>query len=403
MARQSNNASQQSVSVDVQAKEYNDYFEAINGIFYEREWEVNQIRYAILMQEHVLLKGIPGSAKSMLALKVFNGIEGAEVYKNQFTRMQDDSYVFGPQMLEEFKQGRIVHNVDGSMITAHFAFLDEFFNASEETLVATLEPLNERTFTRPHQKLQCPLITAIMTTNQERETEKELRAVYDRILFKSDVKELIDSSKRIEMFKRHLSGDLQSAQPVIHFGKIQAIIGLFNKFMPKVSEAMYVIFDTILMEYESQTNIKISPRKKNKLLNIIKASVFLRGVDSVEISDIETIKFGLVEGGDLKAIGYFDTIFEKTKKAMANADIIQKMRTLFDSNKTEKDVSKQYRVVVGLSKKCEKMIGEMKNDVSASILVPMLDNLKSDVDKFKDKIKITDTDLFDKDGANVPF
>ena len=36
--------------------EYNNYFESINQIFYEREWEVNQIRYAILMKEHVLLK-----------------------------------------------------------------------------------------------------------------------------------------------------------------------------------------------------------------------------------------------------------------------------------------------------------------------------------------------------------
>ena len=53
MAKQSKNVSQQ-IPVD----EYNQFFEEINGIFYEREWEVNQIRYAILMQEHVLLKGV---------------------------------------------------------------------------------------------------------------------------------------------------------------------------------------------------------------------------------------------------------------------------------------------------------------------------------------------------------
>jgi len=66
---------------------YNGFFNEINSIFYEREWEVNQIKIAILMKEHVLLKGVPGTAKSMLALKILNGIEGAKVYKNQFTRM----------------------------------------------------------------------------------------------------------------------------------------------------------------------------------------------------------------------------------------------------------------------------------------------------------------------------
>jgi len=390
MAKQSKNVSQQ-IPVD----EYNQFFEEINGIFYEREWEVNQIRYAILMQEHVLLKGVPGTAKSMLALKVFNGIEGAEVYKNQFTRMQDDSYVFGPQLLDEFKQGRVVHNITGSLITAHFGFLDEFFNASEETLVATLEPLNERTFTRPFQKVECPLITAIMTTNQERESEKELRAVYDRIIFKSDVKELADVHKRMDMYRDYLSDVTENTQPVIAFDDVQAVIKAFDEFKPNFSNGMLLIYDRIISEYEAQANVKMSPRKKNKMLKIIKASVFLRGgVADVTIDDIETIKFGLVEGGDVKGIGYFDTIFLKVKQSLAQSEVIQKMESLFDANKSETDVSKKYKVVLGLSKKCDKMIGELQNDSSAEILIPLIEALKMKVDKFKGEMQIKDEDLF---------
>jgi MoxR-like ATPase len=329
---------------------------------------------------------VHNTAKSMLAMKVFNGIDGAEVYRNQFTRMQDDSYVFGPQLLEEFKQGKIIHNIENTLITAHFGFLDEFFNASEETLVATLEPLNERTFTRPFQQVKCPLITAIMTTNQERETEKELRAVYDRIMFTSDVKELADVHKRIDMYRDYMEGKIEAAQPVIQFKTIEEVLTKFDEFVPKISRGIFFIYDRIVSEYEAQANVKLSPRKKNKMLKIMKASAFLRGADEVTIDDIETIKFGLVHGGDIKGIGYFDTIFLKVKQSLAQAEVIQKMEALFEDNKTEKDGALKLKVLVGLSKKCEKMVSEFQNNAASEILVPMLESLKLKVEKYRKEV-----------------
>lgn len=367
--------------------EYCKFFDEVNKIFYEREWEVNQILYAILLNEHVLLKGIPGTGKSMLALKIFNGIQGAEIYKNQFTRMQDDSYIFGPQLLDEFKKGRVVHNVEASLVTANFGFLDEFFNACEETLVATLEILNEKTFTRPHQKEICPLITAIMTTNQERESEKELRAVYDRILFKSEVKEIIDANKRAQMYAAYFAGDIQSSQPKLDFNSLMNLKKEFDNFKPKFSGGMIVIYDTILSEFENQVSVKISPRRKNKLLGLVKASCFLNGGSAIELSDIEAIKFGLIEGGDVKALGYFDAILTKIKQSMKNADVIQKMEVLLEGSKIEQDISKRFKIAVGVAKKCEKMIGESANDVSAAIVIPMLENLKRVADTMADEIK----------------
>ena len=111
---------------------------------------------------------------------------------------------------------------------------------------------------------------------------------------------------------------------------------------------MFLIYDRIVSEYEAQANVKLSPRKKNKMLKIMKASAFLRGADEVTIDDIETIKFGLVHGGDIKGIGYFDTIFLKVKQSLAQAEVIQKMEALFEDNKTEKDGALKLKVLVGL-------------------------------------------------------
>ena len=376
---------------------YNGFFNEINSIFYEREWEVNQIKIAILMKEHVLLKGVPGTAKSMLALKILNGIEGANVYKNQFTRMQDDSYVFGPQLLEEFKKGKIVHNVEGTLVTADFGFLDEFFNASEETLVSTLEILNERTFTRPFQKLQCPLITAIMTTNQDRENEKELRAVYDRIIFKSEVRDIVDSSKRVEMYKNFLSGKIENTQPKISFNDVKAVIDLFDNFDVNFSSGLFVVFDKIISDYENQMACRVSPRKRNKLLKLVKAVAFLRGDKTIFLDDLGCLKFGLVEGGDIKGMGYFDSIFVKIKQAFANYEVVQKMEVLLESAKNNPNKTDAYKISLGIVKKCEKFINEVSNDSSVSdIIVPMVESLKSRAEKLYESLKdsISDEDIF---------
>lgn len=376
---------------------YNKFFEEVSSLFYERDWEFNQLRYAILIGEHVLLKGVPGTAKSMISKKIFEGFQGARVYEAQFTRMMDESYLFGVQLLDEFKKGNIRHNTKDSIVDAHFARLDEFFNASEETLVSTLEILNERTFTRGAQVEQSPLIAAVMTTNQEREGEKELRAVYDRILFKSEVSDLAESKNRISMYCDYLEGKTDSFQPIIDFVVFQKLRDDFNNFAPTISESVLFVYDSVVSEYEVQNSIQISPRKKNKMLKIMKASAFLQGNDTITIADIEEIKYALVCGGDEKALTFFDTIFKKVKDSLKNAEVIQKLEKLFDANQAEKDTTVKYKTLVGMHKKCEGMLDKMKNDAQGAVLVQMLESLHKKVLKAKDELEangLNDSDVF---------
>lgn len=387
-----------SQSPDDLVREYKNYFYELSTMFFEREWEIKQIMLAVLVREHVLLKGLPGTAKTMLAKKVFNGFVGAEVYSNQFTRMQDDAYVFGPQLLEEFKRGVIKHNISNSLVTAHFGMLDEVFNASEETLNSMLEILNERTFTRPHQKETANLITAIMTTNQERETERELSAVYDRILFKSDVKDITSFQNRIKMYTDFIEGKNVDYQPEYPFDNLQELLQLFDSATFVIPESVLFIFDSVVTEYVAQSGKRISPRTRNKCLNIIKAAAFLDERDEVTIDDIEAIKYALVEGGDAKAKTFFETVFAKVKKGLDDVNVIQKMEVLFESNKQEKDKSKQYRIALGLSKKIDKMMGEMQSNPAGAVYVSMLENLAG---KVADFLKSIDQSDIDKDLFNL--
>jgi MoxR-like ATPase len=254
-------------TVGEKLKAYKDFFSDINSLFFEREFEVNQIMYALMIREHVLLKGIPGAAKSEISRRVFGGMVGSRTYKAQFTRFMDEAYVFGPQLMDEFKKGIIRHNTKDSIVDADFAFLDELLNASEELISALNEVLNERTFTRQGQHEKSPLVTAIVTTNQDRESEKELRAFYDRMMFKSDVQELTDQANRVKMYESTLSGKFHT-QPEFDYDYLKDIHALIDSGKITFDSAMLNFYDMLITEYVSQSGVFISPRKKNKMLKI---------------------------------------------------------------------------------------------------------------------------------------
>src|SRR3990167_6419859 len=82
-------------------------------------------------QKHMLLMGLPGTAKSQFAMNVFGSIDGARTFGIHLTKQTTEEYVFGPINIEELKKGNVIHNTKDSILDADFAFIDEFFDASD--------------------------------------------------------------------------------------------------------------------------------------------------------------------------------------------------------------------------------------------------------------------------------
>lgn len=164
--------------------------EEMNAALIERDQEIDLCLTAIVAQEHVLLVGQPGTAKSLLADTLVNWLHGSK-FQVLLTKFSTPEDVFGPISVQGLKQDVYKRITTGKMPEATVAFVDEVFKASSAILNTLLQVLNERTFRNDSMLMQCPLLLCIGASNEWPSGEmggKELNALFDRFLLRKPVR-----------------------------------------------------------------------------------------------------------------------------------------------------------------------------------------------------------------------
>jgi len=241
-----------------------------------REEEDKILNLALLTSEHVLLVGLPGTAKSMQADIFFAQLEG-NYFKAALSKFSGEEVVFGAINIKALKNGRYEHCYEGSILTADYAFLDELFDASDALLRSLLSVLNERVFTRGTFSVQCPLITCVATANYSRINEVT-QAVVDRFLFQWNIQPLSEHELH-ELF------DFTVQQPntkislqTIKHAQTQVDTIVFPEHLRDVFVKLAVQFN-------------FTPRRVFKAIRVCKASAYLNQRDSVSAEDLLSLKY----------------------------------------------------------------------------------------------------------------
>jgi MoxR-like ATPase len=170
----------------------------LSSALIERDDEVDVVLTALVAQEHVLLVGPPGCAKSLLLDSLARWLDGRRftALLTKFTTVEE---VFGPVSLRGLKEDRFVRVTSGKLPEAEVAFVDEVFKASSAILNTLLRILNERVFEGGDGSfVQVPLRLCVAASNEwvPAETGKELTALFDRFCLRKSVRPILTAPGR---------------------------------------------------------------------------------------------------------------------------------------------------------------------------------------------------------------
>ncbi len=248
-------------------------YKHINRNLIDRDAESRLMVLALAAQEHIVLFGRPGTAKSMMARRIADLIAKSspantpyfEIMLNEWTQPDE---LFGPFSLTMLKEDTMMRETKDKLPTASVAFLDEAYKANPGLLNTLLTILCEREFDN-HTREKCPLHTAVLASNEE--PTDTLAAFHDRILFRSWVKplgnEMLERLDHIDRF----STPHETEQ--VEIAVLKTILDRANEI--EIDDKVFGALELYFAELDKK-KVHISDRRKQAILRAIRCHAVLR-------------------------------------------------------------------------------------------------------------------------------
>lgn len=263
----------------------------IAKIIVGQEEAVSLVLTAILADGHVLLEGVPGVAKTLMARLVSRLIDA------RFSRVQ-----FTPDLMPTDVLGTTVFNMKTSAFDFHrgpvfadIVLVDEINRAPAKTQAALFEVMEERQATIDGTTYRMnELYTIIATQNpvEQEGTYKLPEAQLDRFMMKVEMG-YPTVEQEVEILRRHQQHRafvrLDGLQPVL---TIEELLGM-REMMKQVvvDESLLGYIAQIIQQTRTSKMVYLgaSPRAAVAMLQASKAYALLAGRDFVLPEDIKTV------------------------------------------------------------------------------------------------------------------
>lgn len=263
----------------------------IHKIVIGQDQIIDQILIALLANGHILIEGVPGVAKTLIAKSL------AKTINTKFSRIQ-----FTPDLMPTDVLGTSIFDSNQAKFTfksgpvfSNFVLIDEINRSPAKTQSALFEVMEERQITVDGTTyiMQQPFIVIATQNPVEQEGTYRLpEAQLDRFLFKIVV-DYPTIAQEIELIS--LEHNLENQNKI---EKLNAVITA-QDIIDFQNITKKVIVDKNLIEYiakiviETRENPLIylgaSPRASIAILNAAKANAVLRGRDFLTPDDIKDV------------------------------------------------------------------------------------------------------------------
>ncbi len=271
--------------------------------FVQREAEITAILAGLLSGEPTILVGEVGTAKTAL-IESLAGMIDAKYFYYLLTRFTEPDEILGVLDINALREGRYVRRTEGKLPQAEIVFLDEIFKASSAIRNILLDIiLNKRIFC-DGVYVKLPML-ALYTASNEISSDIEDLPFYDRLTIRCFVKSVSEDSW-VELIERGIELDLGlKNEKVMDVKDVKTLQNEVNEKFRRIKENGDLIRRYIeALVRLKQRGVKISDRRKIKVLKVASAISFVYGEDNVSLDSLaEALKLTAVhDEDDLKKV-----------------------------------------------------------------------------------------------------
>lgn len=252
----------------------------------ERDQLAELMILGAVAQEHLLIVGPPGTAKSAVVRRVAASL-GGSYFEYLLGRFTEPSELFGPVNLGKLREGRVETETAGMLPEADIAFLDEVFLGSTAILNTLLGVLNERRFRRGHTQVDCPLRICVGAANQLPDDEA-LAAFADRFLLHAFVDAVPDAH-----LEELLAGGWQAGRDMPAVVADIGCLDMLNAAVPHVDMEAVRPHLAYAIRQLRQAGIQLSDRRLVRAQRLVAASAVLAGRGEAQRGDLWPLLFAV--------------------------------------------------------------------------------------------------------------
>lgn len=265
----------------------------IRKIIVGQDKTIELLLASIFADGHVLIEGVPGIAKTLLA-KILAKTISAEFSRIQFTPDLMPSDILGTSVYNmktsefEYKRGPIFSNI---------ILIDEINRSPAKTQAALFEVMEERQITMDGHtyKLENPFVVFATQNPIEHEgTYKLPEAQLDRFLFKIEMSyPTLEEEIKIllEYNDRKAKNDLSMIQAIFTKEQLAAFRSQISSIHVEEKIAAYIANIVNQTRNNGDLYLGASPRASIAIMTGAKALAAIRGRDFVNPDDVKEISF----------------------------------------------------------------------------------------------------------------
>lgn len=259
--------------------------EELNGKYINRNNEIRGLLVTMLARGNMVLLGQAGTAKTDMVQTLARSIK-SDCFETILTRTSSPEELFGAYDIKELEQGRYVRNIDNTLASAEFGFVDEVFKCNSAVLNGLLGVMAQRTFRNGNSTPSpIPLQLLVGASNElpEGGADGELSALWDRFEMRFVVDYIKDERSFLKLLEMGASLEPKTVvdmKDVITAQGEAKDIGIAN-----VEQVIIGIWKRLKEE-----GLSVSDRKWRNSLKYLRANAWLEGRTTVEEDDVEILK-----------------------------------------------------------------------------------------------------------------